>query len=254
MDLPTVCLQFLLEKVSNDDLFVTALVCKDFYELLKAQERCALKDGSEYAPWEFNNRIRFLTPPTGICSSFNRYMFMNSLGEHGPQWENRACEMIAKVGSLELLKAAHAFGCEWKRSSKFAASSGNLDCLKYVLEQQQLEDGDRFKRRTDTCEAAACDGQLACLKYAREKGCGWDEDTCMVAAENGQLECLKYAHENGCPWSKYTCLSAAANGHLECLKYAHENGCPWDELTCWAAAEKGHLDCLEYAREHGCPE
>ena len=40
------------------------------------------------------------------------------------------------------------------------------------------------------------------------------------------LECLKYAREKGCPWDDWTCSSAASGGHFECLKYAHDNGCP----------------------------
>ena len=56
-----------------------------------------------------------------------------------------------------------------------------------------------------------------------------------AAAFNGHLECLQYARENGCPWDlinedndddtvEHACSNAAFNGHLECLKYAHENG------------------------------
>ena len=103
-----------------------------------------------------------------------------------------------------------------------------------------------------TCHRAAQQGNLQRFKYAREKGCPWNEETCRLAAKGGHLECLKYAHENGCPWNDETCHRAAEGDHLDCLEYAHENGCPWNHETCHRAAEGGHLDCLEYAHENGC--
>ena len=42
------------------------------------------------------------------------------------------------------------------------------------------------------CEGAAYGGHLKVLKWARAKGCDWDNDKmCMIAAEGGQLEILK---------------------------------------------------------------
>ena len=77
-----------------------------------------------------------------------------------------------------------------------------------------------------SCSTAARVGRLDLLKYARKKGCDWDEFTCRRAAEGGHLHVLKYAHENGCPWDRFACTKAAKAGHLEVLKYLHENGCP----------------------------
>ena len=33
----------------------------------------------------------------------------------------------------------------------------------------------------------------------RENGCDWGTNTCEAAAVNGHLSCLQWARENGCP-------------------------------------------------------
>jgi hypothetical protein len=80
------------------------------------------------------------------------------------------------------------------------------------------------------CEKAAKNGDLDILKWAREKGCRWNEWTCFHAATGGHLEILKWARENGCPWDKWTC-AAAYEDHLDIFKWAVENGCPWNIKT-----------------------
>jgi hypothetical protein len=112
-----------------------------------------------------------------------------------------------------------------------------------------------FKSEYTTFDAAFR-GDLQYLKYAREKGCPWNEWTCSAAASNGFLDCLKYAHENGCFLNKNTGWLAASNGHLDCLKYVCENGCNnyINNNICESAALNGHLECLRYAHiEAGCP-
>ena len=54
----------------------------------------------------------------------------------------------------------------------------------------------------------------------------------FAAALNGHLHVLQWARENGCPWNEETCAHAAMKGHLEVLKWAREHHCPWDEVTC----------------------
>ncbi len=126
------------------------------------------------------------------------------------------------------------------------AEFGNLKLLRYAREK-----GCPWDDRTPAL--AAFKGHLNCLRYAHENECPWDNYTPSAAAENGHLECLRYAHEKGCPWDEDTPYFAARNGHLDCLKYVHKNGCPWDKYTPAFAAFNGHLDCLRYAHENGCP-
>ena len=51
-----------------------------------------------------------------------------------------------------------------------------------------------------------------------------------AAASNGHLEVLRWAREHNCPWSEQTCR-AAQGGQLEMLQWLREHGCPWREST-----------------------
>jgi len=100
------------------------------------------------------------------------------------------------------------------------------------------------------------------LALAREIGCPWGLpdwrgwwwlNPCALTAEGGHLEVLRWARQRGCQWDESTCFAAAMGGQLNMLKWARQHHCPWDELTCTLAAEFGHLEVLRWAWEHGCP-
>eukprot|EP00873_Tetraselmis_striata_P015248 jgi/Tetstr1/435512/TSEL_024416.t1 len=103
------------------------------------------------------------------------------------------------------------------------------------------------------CAAAARDGHLQLLVWAREAGCPLDETTCSAAAAGGHLAVLRWARANGCPWTSQTCAYAPEGGHMAVLAWAREAGCPWDESTCSFAARAGQLGVLRWARARGCP-
>jgi hypothetical protein len=98
-------------------------------------------------------------------------------------------------------------------------------------------------------------GSVARLRWARNKGCPWDEQTCARAAAGGHLDVLMWARENDCPWDEKTCSEAARGGFLKVLQEARGQNppCPWDKWTCAYAAAGGHLDVLKWARDHDCP-
>jgi hypothetical protein len=102
------------------------------------------------------------------------------------------------------------------------------------------------------CNAAALDGHLECLKWARQNSCPWSAITCANAAQGGHLEVLQWARASGCKWDKRTCSNAASFGHLKVLQWARTNGCDWDSWTCSNAATRGHLEVLQWARANGC--
>ena len=106
---------------------------------------------------------------------------------------------------------------------------------------------------TSSCYAAAQNGHLEILQWARANGCPWNKSTCVIAVERGHLDVLQWARANGCPWDESTSHAAACDGHLEMLQWARANGCPWDEGTCAEAARNGHVEVLQWARANGCP-
>ena len=108
-----------------------------------------------------------------------------------------------------------------------AVRSGYLECLQYILQQQQKQ-------------------------QQENKPLKQNPNLCRIACEFGHLHCLQYLHQNGFPWNNMVTASAAYYNHLDCLQYAHENGCPWNCLTIKNAVEMKSFTCLQYALQNGC--
>ena len=77
-----------------------------------------------------------------------------------------------------------------------------------------------------TSGEAACQGNLDMLKYCVENGCEVHEGTCGTAAKNGHLACLEYLRSKNCPWNEWVCERAHENNHIDILTYAVKNKCP----------------------------
>ena len=60
-----------------------------------------------------------------------------------------------------------------------------------------------------------------------------------AAANNGHLEVLRWARSQGCPWDGRAPRAAAKGGHLKVLKWLIKEGCPYDKSKCRRAAVKG---------------
>ena len=104
------------------------------------------------------------------------------------------CSCVAETKDLKLLRwVREEKECAWDfRTSGGAACKGNLDILKYCVENGcEVDDG--------TCATAAKYGNLACLEYLRSKNYPWDERTCEQAHENNHIDCLTYAVKSKCP-------------------------------------------------------
>ena len=104
------------------------------------------------------------------------------------------CSGVAATNDLKFLRwVREEKECAWNwRTSGEAALKGNLDMLKYCVENG-CEVG------TGTCANAAKNGHLACLEYLRSKNCRWDERVCQEAHENNHMDVLTYAVKNKCP-------------------------------------------------------
>lgn len=78
--------------------------------------------------------------------------------------------------------------------------------------------------------------------------------TCSAAAGQGHLDVLRWARHNGCRWDAATPTSAAWGGHLYVLQYARENSCPWDEARVFEAARmKRHAHVLRWLQDTHSP-
>jgi len=102
---------------------------------------------------------------------------------------------------------------------------------------------------------AAQSGNLSLLQYVVKKGAKIDNDDILVsAARSGSKEMIQWLHDEcGLKWYAGVCSMAAKNGHLSLLQYLRSQGCEWGNNTTQQAAEKGHLSVLQWAIENGCP-
>ena len=104
------------------------------------------------------------------------------------------CFRVAGTNDLKLLRwAREEKECAWDwRTSGEAALQGNLDMLKYCVENGcEVHDG--------TCAIAAKYGHLDCLEYLRSKKCPWDERVCKDTHEHNHMDILTYAVKNKAP-------------------------------------------------------
>ena len=168
-------------------------------------------------------------------------------------WEDETdfCWKVAQTNKLELLKwAREEKKCEWSIGPiNAAADQGNLEMVKYCV-------ANKCPINEDACAYAASGGQLECLKYLREEvKATWDSRTASFAAAKGHLHILEYLVERKYDqYSVYACAFAAENGHFDCLKYLHETAkAPWNPQAVKRAHKHNHPQCLQYLLDNDCP-
>lgn len=122
----------------------------------------------------------------------------------------RVPEIAAEIEHLEMMKwAVCQEGCPLNPNVWFfAGRRGSLGVLEWLSKRGCPTD-------LYSCTAgAASGGNLAALKWSRQRGHGWDRFVCFSAARLGNLEMLCWATRQGCPWDKHRCIGiAGANGH-----------------------------------------
>ena len=104
--------------------------------------------------------------------------------------------------------------------SNRVALTNNLKLLRWVREEKEC-DWDWL-----TSGMAARQGNLDMLKYCVENGCEVHTGTCALAAKKGHLACLEYLRSKNCPWDERVCQEAHKNNHIHILRYAVKNKCP----------------------------
>jgi hypothetical protein len=174
--------------------------------------------------------------------------------------------------------------CELDRDediSIFAAMSGSIAVLEWLKQQGVTLTG-------YASNLAAQYGHMHVLQYLHAEGCEKGRSVCYAAADNGDLEMLKWARKHDYPWDQhgpnnvvFVCGAAAGSYNIELMAWLIQqpgvqlsaglmaaaagvgditmcefllaNQCPWSEHTCLHAANRGEVDMLRWLREHGCP-
>jgi len=139
---------------------------------------------------------------------------------------------LSSISSLELAWEGYRWGATGRlpdgevftvNQEYFCAEvavRNDLKLLRWVREEKECAWDYR------TSGAAAINGNLDILKYCVENGCEVHEGTCAGAAKNGHLDCLEYLRSKNCPMDERTCKRAHENNHIDVLTYAVRNKCP----------------------------
>ncbi|EGZ12871.1 hypothetical protein PHYSODRAFT_334714 [Phytophthora sojae] len=158
----------------------------------------------------------------------------------------------AEFGDLGMLKIFFGRGLVQEPAEvlEVAAGHGHLDIVKWLIEEQGIEDiGHAFDRAADH-------GHLDVLKYLRETKAEACIDSLLDgAAVAGYMGIVRWLHEN----TRARCTvqamdEAAANGHLGIVQWLHANYTE-GSINMDVAAAFGYLDVVQWfheTRDEGC--
>ena len=142
-----------------------------------------------------------------------------------------------------------------------AASNGNLNVLKYFLEEKGI------KPRSNLTTASVESGQLDVMKYLlgdevvdKEgnvyklkngmKAYQIDDEAVSKAAKSNRLDLVKYLVEKGAEIGDAVSY-AAGTGNLELVEYLIEKGAIIGDSAVYHAAESNNLDLIKYLVKNG---
>ena len=235
-----ICFQHILPRLNSNDL-------KFLYEV-NSETRKLIKRSSRKEELKWKCYIEQMSSISTLEFAWeNKSLWPSWWGEG----ETSFCWRAACTNELELLKwAREEKKCEWDgKTINVAVNQRNLEMVKYCVANE-------CPIGKEACAIAASGGQLEMLKYLLEEAkAPWDSRTADGAAESGHHHILEYLVERKFDkYRKYGCEIAAKYGHLDCLKYLHETAkAPWDYRAVREAHKKNHTECLQYLLDNDCP-
>ena len=159
-------------------------------------------------------------------------------------------DYAAKFGTLEILKWFHL-----EQNIKFsydvmedATENGNLEMMKWVLEQQ-----DDFYYDESVFYAATRKGIIENMEWLLENNFPFDNKNFNVAVEYSKLEAIKWLYSKGLRPDNNTFSLASHVGDLEMMKWLYEIECPREDESSYfhIAAKNGNLEAMEWMKEKG---
>jgi hypothetical protein len=211
----------------------------------------------------------------------NKYILLDRpLYEYNYYYNNITCYITQSVSLVKWAKTHLNF--KYRNDIlKFAARNGNLNVIKFLLNDGCLWDWFVYyeacqngyfdiikwchKKRLPHYDnemifsAAAEFGDLKIIKWLYKNNFQYDENICHNAAIFNHLHVLKYFIKKGISFNAVTYNYAAENGNIKILKYlnhlsTHDLSLDWwDVKTCAASAEYGQLNTLKFLRKNNCP-
>jgi len=178
----------------------------------------------------------------------------------------------ASHGQLEMVKYLHSLGCPLKRDSLYAAaSSGDLDTLKYMMVHNPGAKDfpapyrNPIMREMKTSNVSiirvsrivARHGYLHMIQWIRNAASHRFEILASImageAAQGGHIHVLEWLLENKYKFYPGVCSSAALGGQLTTLRWLRSKGYELSIITFGMAARKGNIEIMNFLKEVGCP-
>jgi hypothetical protein len=184
------------------------------------------------------------------CNKLAEVQFLHT---QGCSWPARLLDEAASSGYIELMRWCHEHGCTFCEVDLvpcFAAESGNVELMAWVLQQLGMQLTALVMR------SAALKGHIAMVQYFHAQQCPWDESCTSAAASLDHADLLRWLVENECPWNASVLrMCAVQGGSVEVLVYLQHLGVLTtvetltDSLNMAAVGNK--LDAAKWLREQG---
>lgn len=143
-------------------------------------------------------------------------------GENGADYISLV-RIAASSGQLEVLKYLYSQGASKSYAAAAAADAGHMECLDYALKfGGPLRGESWYAGGSGTlAQRLARSNQLKLFPEALSRDSKIDTQTALIIARSGNVECLKLCVEYGArPTIKFI-AAVVQKGHLACLEYLH---------------------------------
>jgi ankyrin repeat protein len=134
----------------------------------------------------------------------------------------------------------------------YAAHGGHLDWIRHLVNMGAYKPSDYELFDINVMAFAARSGSLELLLYLIEQGCRVDAKTIEHAALTGHLHLIEFLHRDYSRiFTTKVFVAAARCGNLDMVKFCHKHQVPCDDRVLEAAAIEGHAEILEYIHTNG---
>jgi hypothetical protein len=178
----------------------------------------------------------------------SHFSALQYLHAQGAPWNADVAIAAASRGDCEVLSWLCARGAPWNAHAvcSAAASSGSVETVAWILQQQQQVAAVAAVVAVDVatmCTAAAHGHTAVCALLLRQR-CPWDSCVASAAARNGHASTLRWLYEHGCPCAATElCEAAAKGGSVEVLELIQQLGMLSDATDMSALLNIAGIQC-----------
>ena len=177
------------------------------------------------------------------------YSHLNNLGDY-----DNLPEIAASSGQLDVLKYLHSQGCSISSTAIAAANAGHMDCLEYALNEGALLRGEKLHepKSPSLAQRLARAQQFKLFPLALARGDTVDAQTVLYVAKTERWEYLRILITHKCHLCKSLSTVLVYANQLELYHLAVAHGCEVSVQAACKFARDGNLPLLQHALDHGC--